>query len=255
MNTIRPPAVAGQFYPEDPKELRKVVEHFLDLADLVKVNGKLKALIVPHAGYIFSGPVAAFGYKLATRDWTNKSHIFLLGPSHQVEISDPIGASFDFWQTPLGKIKAIDKIKDIKIFNPAHVYEHCLEVQLPFLQVILQEFTITPIVLNDFNESLVRRLTTSIEESDYIIVSSDLSHYHSYEKAVEIDTLANQSIPQLDFEKTQRVEACGLAAILSLIKVAQAKRWQGKLLNYQNSGDTYGDKERVVGYGCYGFFE
>ncbi|MBU0618733.1 AmmeMemoRadiSam system protein B [Patescibacteria group bacterium] len=253
MTKIRLPAVAGQFYPAEPERLKEQVNAFLQAAPSIKISGKLRALIVPHAGYVFSGPVAAVGYKLLKKARLKKPEILLLGSSHHHSLNQPVGASFTAWQTPLGQVKA-KNLTEFDVFDQAHLDEHSLEVQLPFLQQSLEEFRIIPLLLNHFNAQLVDILSNLINQIRFIIVSSDLSHYHNYDQAVAIDSLANQVIPQLDFDRAGKIEACGLGAILTLIKLAQQKGWQAKLLDYKNSG-AFGDKTRVVGYGCYGFFE
>ena len=260
MEKVRPPVVAGQFYPADPKELKQQIEAFLSAVSLPQTTGRLKALVVPHAGYIFSGPVAAAGYQLAGRHWPKSSHIFLLGSSHRYLLDQPSLASFTAWLTPLGEVPVKPFLTDrLPFADEAHLYEHSLEVQLPFLQTVVKDFTITPILLNQPEDAapLAVLLSDLIGKNNFIVVSSDLSHYYPYDQAVKIDALANQSIPQLDIKtvESEEVEACGKPAILTLLHLAKQKGWQGQLLDYKNSGDTAGDKSQVVGYGCYGFFQ
>lgn len=260
MKALRPAVVAGQFYPADPNQLRQQLKTFLSQAATPAVSGQLKALIVPHAGYLFSGPVAAVGYRLAGQHWPSASHLFLLGSSHRFPLDRPVLARFTHWQTPLGEVRVKNRLADqLAFFDEAHLYEHSLEVQLPFLQVVLSDFTITPILLNQPENApeLAQLISNSIDKSDFIVVSSDLSHYYPYDQAVKIDALANQSIPALDIKtvESDEVEACGKPAILTLLHLAKQKGWQGQLLDYKNSGDTAGDKTQVVGYGCYGFFQ
>src|SRR4030042_143568 len=169
MYNIRPPAVAGQFYPDNPLELKQMISRFINEAGIEKTEKKLKALIVPHAGYNFSGPVAAYGYKLIQENQLKQSRVFLLGPSHNFDVKKPVVCSFDYWQTPLGKILAQSQNLNLETFDEAHLGEHSLEVQLPFLQTVLKDFTISPILLNYYEKGLVLALSRLIDESGLII--------------------------------------------------------------------------------------
>ncbi len=261
---VRYPAVAGSFYPEDPKELREQIRRFLNQAPVKHVPGELKALIVPHAGYIYSGKIAAVGYKLLqTCERAKLQTVLLLGPSHFVRFYGAATLSVDSWQTPLGQVPSSKLIATISQTPPlqnlpqAHQMEHCLEVQLPFGQSVLKKFSIFPIVTGDVGyRELAQFLLKYIGQFDLVVVSSDLSHYYSYEQAVELDSVAHQAITSLDLEKMEHeVEACGRTAILTLMQIAKALNWRSMLLDYCNSGDTAGDKESVVGYGCYAFYQ
>lgn len=252
---IRYPTVAGQFYPENKTELSKLISQFIDQAPLGQTAGQLKAIIVPHAGYTFSGPVAGVAYRLVKDQWQDKNHIFLLGSSHRYPLSRPNVASFESWQTPLGIVEVDNRLKDLTVNDEVYLFEHSLEVQLPFLQTVLSNFTITPVLLNEYDSSLVNQLISQLKPKDAIVVSSDLSHYYSYDRAVELDNQAHRAIQSLDFQALKKVEACGLPAILTLIRLAEQKNWQAQLLAYQNSGDITGDQTKVVGYGAYGFFK
>lgn len=259
---VRKPAVAGQFYPASSKELSYMIDKFLQEAPSFEIKGDLKGLILPHAGYIYSGIVAASGYKLLKKlDQNKKWEIFLLGPAHIVPLE---GASLSLapeWETPLGKVKVAlkkellsDLIKDIP---EAHFQEHCLEVQLPFLQKVLKNFEIIPLVLGEVDYTkLASKIMPYIKENTIIIVSSDLSHYYPYEEAKALDAVANEAIPQKEIQTViEAVEACGKSAILTLLEIAQRLNWSGQIIDYRNSGDTAGDKSSVVGYGAYVFYE
>lgn len=249
---IRKPVVAGSFYPKNKKDLEKMIVSFLENIKTEKINAK--GFIMPHAGYIYSGKVAAFGYKIIKS--LKVKRVILLGPSHFIPFVGSSISTCEFWETPLGKVK-VEKVKT-KFFNfpEAHKYEHSIEVQLPFLQKVLDNFIIIPISIgyDDYN-FIANQIEKLIDNKTIIIASSDLSHYHSYETAIKIDEKANKSIPNLDIKNAKKIEACGKIAILSLMKVAISNKWVGKKLFYANSGDITGDKNQVVGYGCYAFYE
>ncbi|MCL6643131.1 MAG: AmmeMemoRadiSam system protein B [Candidatus Bipolaricaulota bacterium] len=261
---IRTAAVAGSFYPASPERLRRTVEALLVQANPPAFEGKLRGLIVPHAGYIYSGPVAATGYKLIQSLSLSSARILMLGPAHYVYFVGAATLDVDAWQTPLGLVKSSKELiaqalknGDLLDTPDAHAPEHSLEVQLPFLQVVLPHCTIFPVLTGecDYRE-LARVLSSYLDELDLVIVSSDLSHYYSYDEAVQRDAVAHRAIEQLDIRLMEdHVEACGKTAILTLMQIARERGWSAKLLDYRNSGDTAGDKFRVVGYGCYAFVE
>ncbi|MBU0530568.1 MAG: AmmeMemoRadiSam system protein B [Candidatus Aenigmatarchaeota archaeon] len=252
---MRKPAVAGAFYPADKKELREMILGFIRYSRTVCIQGELKALIVPHAGYIYSGVVAAAGYKLL-KDSKYKKFL-ILGPSHYVPF---MGASFsfdDYWSTPLGKVPVIkpEETENLKSVPEAHIQEHSIETQLPFLQVVVKQFGILPLILGYVNpKSLAKELINYLDDETFIIISSDLSHYHTYEEARNIDSFSNKVIPSLDTNNAERIDACGSSGIQTVLHIAKQLGWKGVLIDYKNSGDTAGDKNHVVGYGCYGFY-
>ncbi|MGC8885366.1 MAG: AmmeMemoRadiSam system protein B [Candidatus Nanoarchaeia archaeon] len=258
---IRRPAVAGNFYPENKTELEKQIETFLNTAKTLEI--KPKALIVPHAGYIYSGSVAATGFKQLENLENQKQNfekrrwkVILLGPSHYYPFAGLCFADYDFWETPLGKIRTIKpKISEnIFEFTEAHEPEHCLEVQLPFLQKTLLEFSILPLLVGEIDpDAAAEELLPYFDESVILVVSSDLSHYHSYEKAKAIDNVANKAIPNIDLDLAKKIEACGKIPILIALHIAKKLGWKGRFLDYKTSGDTGGPRDRVVGYGAYVF--
>lgn len=259
---IRYPYVAGSFYPAKPFELSIIIDNFLDQAN-PPPGGRLCALICPHAGYVFSGPVAAYGYKLLKNlEQTEQWRIILLGPSHFASFLGAAVSLADFWQTSLGQVKVLKDLgqqllsKQIINLPTAQEKEHSLETQIPFLQKTLKNFAILPIVAGDINPlELAQILKPLITNQTLLIISSDLSHYYSYQQANILDNIANLAIPNLDIKKTEKeVEACGKIGILTLMHLARELSWRGQLLKYQNSGDTLGDKSRVVGYGAYAFY-
>ncbi len=264
---VRRAQVAGLFYPGDPEELRSAVKELLEAASTsVKIETKgLRALIVPHAGYAYSGPVAAVGYKLLQlqrSEFSKSPKVLLLGPAHFVAFSGAATHPADFWETPLGRVPVVnpgvplDERGPLIVLAEAHEREHSLEVQLPFLQVALEAFEIFPLVTGLIRaETLAQALDGALERFDLIIVSSDLSHYHPDARAREIDAVAHRVITELDVEGAERqLDACGKTAICALLRWAKARGWRAKLLDYKTSGDTAGDRSSVVGYGCYGFF-
>ncbi|MFH0701505.1 MAG: AmmeMemoRadiSam system protein B [Candidatus Woesearchaeota archaeon] len=247
---IRKPAVAGMFYPKNAEELKKQIQGYLEQAENIDTHGKLKALIVPHAGYIYSGIVAAQGYKLLEAYSFKK--VLLLGPSHYQAFNGAAMAEEDF-QTPLGIVKVGDTKSWLKedlviSFPDAHQQEHSIEVQLPFLQETLGEFELHALVLGAVNEEkLAKYLATKIDENTLIIVSSDLSHYLEYQRAILKD---NDTISKILNDDLGQLDACGKVGIKVLMHLANIKGWVPQLIDYRNSGDTAGDKNKVVGYVC-----
>ena len=258
---IRPPQVAGYFYPAEREKLKKVVGEFLENAKNLNL-GKIHALLCPHAGYTFCGEVAGWSYKqIENLDY---NQIFILASNHSYAAY--AGASvpeFEYYETPLGKVKVSSITKELMKNNlftsieEAHL-THVVEVQLPFLQLSLKKFEIVPIVLSMTTEEEQKELSKIIEnylnEKTLIIISSDLSHYYPYEKAVELDNSCLKAIEKQDIEETKNQQACGLEAILTILHMAKKLKWNSKLLAYKNSGDTSGNKIEVVGYGSVAFF-
>ncbi len=255
---MRPPAVAGMFYPSDPSLLLSMIDDFLKQSVDFQLNGKLRAIVVPHAGYVYSGIVAAAGYKLVKQHMNEFDKVILLGPSHYVAFRGVASPGTDVWETPLGMVRVFDlKGKHIAPFPEAHSKEHSLEVQIPFLQITLPKAEYYPLVLGDVDpKSLADDLIPYMNDRTLLVISSDLSHYHPYDEAVKIDSIANDCIPKLDYDCVlNKVEACGKLGILTLIEIAKRKRWKAALVDYKNSGDTAGPKDQVVGYGCYAFYD
>ncbi len=263
MEKIRPAAYEGIFYPKNPEQLSNMIDQFLKKSRENSINGRITGLIVPHAGYIYSGIVAASAYKLLPKT-KEKLRIILLGPSHYFPFKEGVFSDFEYWETPLGKIKA--EIVDIRKFNmqntfikfsKAHLKEHSLEVQLPFLQKTLENFTIIPIILGELNyKILAAKITPLINKNTIIIASSDLSHYYPYNKAVEIDKITINSIKNFDTQTLiEKGEACGKIPILVLLNLAKEFGWKPIFLDYKNSGDTSGIKEEVVGYASFAFYD
>ena len=261
MSYTRYPAVTGLFYPDQAAELRQTVEQHLAAGKVTpRFDQPLRAIIAPHAGYIYSGPVAGSAYRqLDQLDKSKHWRIILLGPAHRVPLRGVSVCAFDQYQTPLGTIKVSEAAKELAAqvgFVPeADLQEHALEVQLPFLQVQLPSFEILPIVIGAAPpDQLAAILAPYLDEQTLLVISTDLSHFFTYEQACATDATANQAIPALDIETLQATgDACGIVGVLTAMHLARQKGWQGHFLDYQNSGDTAGDKSRVVGYGAYAF--
>jgi AmmeMemoRadiSam system protein B/AmmeMemoRadiSam system protein A len=260
---IRKPAVAGVFYSADKSELRREIDTFLRETVKRDVAGKLTALIVPHAGYIYSGPVAAYAYKqLEGQDFDT---VILIGPSHRIGLAGVSVYNQGLYATPLGKVevdielanKIISEDKRIRFLPPAHMAEHSLEVQLPFLQRTLRDFKIVPIIISDPSRTNCRILADALlknirDRKVLIIASTDLSHYHPYRKARRLDKRSLDAIITLKPEEiAQKGNMCGLAAVLTTIMVTrELGANKATVLSYANSGDTAGSQGKVVGYGA-----
>ena len=292
---IRSPQFAGTFYPDNPQILKEMIEDFLHQATVEKLKVQPKALIVPHAGYIYSAQVAAYGFKIledklfrakrekrfcrAERDrflfrakrekrfcrsasWRRGRFLYkkiiLLGPSHHFSFQGLASSPSGYWGTPLGKIeclgkkdlKKLEKTKEIIESSEIHEPEHCLEVEIPFLQVILKEFKIVPFLTGELNiKTIAKVLESLVDEGTLILVSSDLSHYYPYKEAQKLDKVTIDAILDNDSKRLEEFgEACGKIDIEILIEIAKKKKWQPKLLKALNSGDITGEKSQVVGY-------
>lgn len=247
-NKIRQPAVAGQFYPASAGELSQTLREFF--ANVPKNSDEriLKAVIVPHAGYIYSGQVAAFAYARVR----NFKKVILLGPSHYVYLDGIAADTHAVWQTPLGQVKVLEN--DFEKSAEAHEQEHCLEVQVPFLQTVLSDFSILPLVAGQIEPAAASaRLQPLLDEETLLVISSDLSHYHSYEEAVRLDRQTIKAIESLNPDDMN--EACGEMPIRIVLEMAKAQGWKPEVLMYKNSGDVTGDKTKVVGYVSVAFYD
>mgnify|MGYP000143707829 CR=1 FL=1 len=266
MVSIRHPAVAGSFYPDSKQQLSAEVEDYL--AQTPFSTDVPKVLIVPHAGFYYSGRVAGQGYCYLKNIAKSINRVILLGPSHKVALHGCAVPSYDKFSTPLGSI-IIDKeacqdltTKNLAQFNDlSHQWEHSLEVQLPFLQKCLNEFTLIPIVVGNCQPSKVKQLLNALLNKDnqeneknnsstLIVVSTDLSHYHQYDSARVIDNNTIADILALQTNISPE-HACGCHALNGLLSLAAEKSWQARLISKTNSGDVSGDKSRVVGYASF----
>lgn len=259
---VREPAVAGSFYPADPEALRSNVEALLHAAKPAPLNPK--ALIAPHAGYVYSGPVAASAYKaLATRA-DGVSRVVLLGPSHRVGFSGAAIPSADVFRTPLGDIPvdrascaAVSCLSQVREFDAAHAEEHALEVHLPFLQIALKDFSLVPIVVGETLPDEVAEVLEALwgGRETLIVVSTDLSHYLDYATAVNHDRHTAEAIARADGNAIGPRDACGAYPLRGLLAVARRRRLGIRELDVRNSGDTAGGRARVVGYGAWALEE
>lgn len=256
---VRHTAVAGMFYPGEPDELRQMVRSFFSDACGAKVPGKIRGLVSPHAGYIYSGIVAAAGYRQI--DPSIKT-VILLGPSHRLPLRACSIPEVRAYRTSLGDVRlaslasTLHSLPGFETVPEAHRAEHSLEVQLPFLQVMLKDFEIVPILTSGADpEALAATLVPHIGEDTLVVASSDLSHYYSYETATAMDRICTTAISKCQFCDMPLCEACGKQAVLTLMHIAKIKGWHGLLLDYRNSGDTAGGKDRVVGYASIAFVD
>ena len=262
---IRKPAVSNQFYPGNVQILKHQILEFLEKANPSEISGKIKAIISPHAGYIYSGPTAAYAYKILKKlDQSKTWKVVLLGPSHHIPFYGAAVPEEEKWETPLGLIDVENVASEIKDSNEiseipnANKDEHSLEIQVPFLQSVLKNFILYPLVLGNVRTgALAEELEEFVKHDDVIIVaSSDLSHFLKYDDAKKVDLKTSEAIVNLDLEKmSEEGDACGIMGILTVMHLAKNLGWKCKMLNYMNSGDTAGDKSRVVGYGAYVFYE
>ena len=265
MHDIRPAAVAGMFYPGAPAALAANVRACLmEAATRARAGGaRPKALIVPHAGYVYSGPIAAAAYARLAAAHATIRRVVLLGPAHRVAIRGLALPSARAFATPLGEVEVDRKAAALALTLPqvvendsVHALEHALEVQLPFLQAVLDDFRIVPFAVGmatpEDVADVLERLWGGPET--LILVSSDLSHYHAYAEARAIDRGSVDGIlalsPMLDHE-----QACGATPINALLACARRHDLVPELLDLRNSGDTAGDKSRVVGYASFAFSE
>ncbi|MBS1228063.1 MAG: hypothetical protein H6R17_1340 [Proteobacteria bacterium] len=263
IQSIRPAAVAGMFYPESATVLAREVERMLAAASPQAKTPRPKAIIVPHAGYVYSGPVAASIYAPLIALRGTISRVVLLGPTHRVAVDGLALPASRAFATPLGMIPvdqravaAIDDLPQVIVSEAAHAQEHSLEVQLPFLQAVLGDFSLLPLAVGDASPQAVAQVLERLWGGDetLIVVSSDLSHYLPYGQARRIDAQTAQSIVDLD-PQIDHQQACGATPVNGLLLAARAHGLQGQLLDLRNSGDTAGDKARVVGYGAFAFSE
>ena len=257
---VRQPAVSGRFYPASPTVLRATVERYLRTARGTCVHPK--ALIVPHAGYEYSGPIAASAYAALAPKRDMIRRVVLLGPAHRLLFDGLAASAAKAFRTPLGSVPvdrlAVERaleLPQVRILDAAHRDEHCLEVQLPFLQMVLPEFQVAPFLVGNATPDEVGQMLELLWGGDetLIVVSSDLSHYHEYDEARQFDRSAGQAIESLDPERLHSEQACGSIAIRGLLLAARKSGLVAQTLDLRNSGDTAGQRDQVVGYGAFVF--
>jgi AmmeMemoRadiSam system protein B len=242
MMETRIPAVAGSFYPGSAQDLEELIGGYLGNAD-PEPSKNLKGLIVPHAGYIYSGPVAAYGYKLLEKEKPDK--LIALGPSHYAMFPGMAESGAEIWQTPLGDVETFSI--GLEQNAAAHRPEHSIEVQVPFLQKVLGKFSFDPILTGEISPQEAAGVLEKRDE--FLLISSDLSHYMPYGQAVEKDRNTISLIEKNDVSAFMtKGDACGNSGIAIAMELAKRKGWSFRLLNYANSGDTSGPKSNVVGY-------
>lgn len=257
---VRQPVFAGAWYPGNAEELKATLDEYFSSVEEQEINGKIRALIVPHAGYAYSGRVAATGFKHLKDDYET---VIIMGPSHRYALSGASIMNFTHYATPLGEVKLSPKAeklwkeKFIKPIPEADKEEHSIEIELPFLQEKLRNFELVPIVVGMVDVyNFSQALTKVIDEKTLIVVSADLSHYHPYDEAVRLDTYCTDAITRLDINGLSQCEIDAPWAVASLMLIARQKGWKAKLLIYKNSGDVTGDKKSgVVGYSAIVFYE
>lgn len=261
MSVIRPPAVAGLFYPAVPERLARDVQQLL--AKVPPHALTPKALIVPHAGYIYSGPVAAAAYAALRPSAARIRRVVLLGPTHRVAVRGLALPGADAFDTPLGRLmldvplaRAIAQLPQVSVSAQVHELEHSLEVQLPFLQSVLGDFSLLPLAVGMASAEEVAEVLETVwgGEETLIVISSDLSHYLPYTTAQRVDRATVQSILHLQ-QPISHDQACGGTPISGLILAAQHHGLTPHLLDLRNSGDTAGTRDQVVGYASFAFTE
>ena len=254
----REPTVAGTFYPANPQHLHLMLGQYLQDA---KIEAKVpKAIIAPHAGYVYSGPVAASAYARLKKAKDKIKRVVIIGPSHRVAFRGLAVSRASSFTTPLGAIpvdqNAVEMIVQfpfVQYLEQAHTFEHSLEVHLPFLQETLADFNIVPIVAGDATPDQVAQVLSTLWGGNeaLIVISSDLSHYHDYATAKMLDQETSEKIEKRQYELITPESACGKVPVSGLLKLARDKALSIKTIDLRNSGDTAGNKSRVVGYGAY----
>lgn len=264
MIRIREAAVVGSFYPADPEELRGAVQGMLDMAVVsARTSQAPKALLVPHAGYVYSGPVAASAYAVLKPFRAQYRRVILLGPCHCVAFRGLAVSSAAEFRTPLGGVPLdralIDALQHpaVSQIDAVHRPEHSLEVQLPFLQIALDSFTLLPLVVGEAAPDDVAAVIELLwgGPETLLVVSSDLSHYLRYEEARELDRNTCRAIEDLNSRRINQGAACGATPLRGLLIAARRRGLRAVTLDLRNSGDVSGDRQRVVGYGAWMFVE
>jgi AmmeMemoRadiSam system protein B len=258
----RPPAMADRFYPGDAQKLRKTVEHHLRHA-VVSLDQAPKGIIVPHAAYSYSGPIAGSAYAaLAHKNEIRR--VVMIGPSHYAAIAGLGLSGASAWQTPLGTVPVDAQAKEqlltmpqVQLAEATHAREHCLEVQLPFLQQSLENFQIVPLLVGQVEDIEVTEVIEALwgGPETLFVISSDLSHYLDYDSACRVDAQTAESIEQLRPSEISDDQACGNTGVRAFLWAARHHDLRAKILDVRNSGDSSGRRDQVVGYGAFAFLE
>jgi AmmeMemoRadiSam system protein B len=266
-DNVRPMAVAGLFYPQQRDQLERVLNGFMARTDTMPpactaMHQPPKALIVPHAGYIYSGQAAADAYQFLLPWARQYKRVVMWGPAHRVAFRGVAVPSTLAFETPLGFVpvdrEGVHKacgLSGVVVNDQAHAQEHSLEVQLPFLQTILGEFTLLPLVVGHIDAAHVASLMEALwgEDDTLIVVSSDLSHFHDYDTAQRRDAHTCEAVENLQEQGIDGEDACGCIALRALLRLARTRGLSVATVALCNSGDTTGDHSRVVGYGSWVF--
>jgi MEMO1 family protein len=254
---IRKAYCAGSWYSDDPSELADELDEYL--SRVKKENLNVKAIIVPHAGYMYSGQTAAYSFR-QLNDKTEK--VIILGTAHRYPLKGASVSDYDYYNSPLGKVKVSDSVKNILKENcivnveEADYEEHSIEIEIPFLQRVLGKFEIIPIIVGKVDSKEFSKVLEKYTDEKIVIVASvDLSHFHSYDEAKKLDNYSIECILNLNAEGIKNAEIDSPYAIMALLKLAKRKNWKAKLLDYKNSGDIIRDKSRVVGYSAIVFYD
>ena len=261
MQNIHYPAVAGLFYPAEREQLHSDLQRLLAAAEPTAL-GAPKALVAPHAGYIYSGPVAASAYAQLSQVAQRIGRVVILAPAHRMAFRGLAYLNADYFRTPLGDIEvdrdglnAVSDLPQVRRLDAAFDGEHSIEVHLPFLQEVLSHFRLVPLLVGDAEPFQVEEVLERLwgDEKTLIVVSSDLSHYLDYESARIMDQEATQAIESLAPERLTHHHACGKTPLSGLLLAARRHQLKSHTLDLRNSGDTAGPRNQVVGYGAYLF--
>ena len=260
---IRQSAVAGTFYPDGPRKLAETVHDFIADVSAVDVPAP-KAIVVPHAGYVYSGPIAARAYARLAQASKTITRVILLGPAHRVPVDGLALSEADAFLTPLGQVpidkaaeNTIRKFPQVKDREACHALEHSLEVQIPFLQEMLGDFALVPLVVGQASAQDVAEVLNALwgGPETLIVISTDLSHYLEYDAAKAIDLQTCHAIEALNPDAIQDGQACGRFPLKGLLTVAKQRGMRIETLDLRNSGDTAGPRDQVVGYGAWALWE
>lgn len=257
----RPPAVAGMFYPRAAHELERDVQLYLKEGQIT--SGPIpKAVVAPHAGYIYSGPIAGSAFQAWRARRGQVKRVVLIGPSHFHHFSGLALSPHGIWSTPLGLVQVdaagveqLAGLSDAHFSETIHAEEHSLEVELAFLQTVLGKFTLVPVLTGDVSDDVMAETLGILwgGPETVVVVSSDLSHYYDYQTARKLDRATADAIEALDPGQIHPQQACGRLAIQGLLQVALDQNLTAATWDLRNSGDTAGRKDRVVGYGAFAF--
>jgi hypothetical protein len=252
--------VAGTFYPADADGLRRALDVAFDDARPACVDGRPKAVIAPHAGYVYSGPVAATAYALLRPLRESVERVVLLGPSHRVPVEGVAVCSADLLATPLGTVRvdaagreAVIGLPGVRVWDEPHAREHSLEVHLPFLSVVLGDVEVLPLAVGRAPADQVAGVLDAVwgGPETLVVVSTDLSHYHPYEEARARDRATADAVEEGRHEAIGPYDACGAFPLRGLLVAAAGRRMRPRAIDLRNSGDTAGPRDQVVGYGAF----